>query len=285
MNNNNLIQKWLFSQQPVRGAIVKLTDVYQTIVDQHDYPCSIKHPLGEILAAVCLLSASIKFKGRLTIQFQGGKNLKLLLAQCNHLFEIRGLAQWQGQMNDVQQLIAQLKQGILAITIDPQDSVGKQYQGIVAWQGESFAESLEGYFYQSEQLPTRIWLAVDDQQAAGMLVQMMPSEMAEDSLPEWQRICQLTTTLTSAILLNENPQTMLQYLYPQDEIQLFPAETVQFRCTCSVERSRNALLLLGKEEVEQELKEKQQVVVTCEFCGEEFAFDRDAATDIFNRRE
>src|SRR5260221_7552189 len=100
MSNHDTRQRFIFEDANVRGELVNLTTSFQTIITQHLYPLAIKQILGETLVAACLLSGIIKTKGRLTVQFQGEKPLKLLMAQCNHKSEVRGLAQWEGSLSE-----------------------------------------------------------------------------------------------------------------------------------------------------------------------------------------
>lgn len=287
MNNNDILQRFLFENMSVRGEVVRLEESFKTIMQQHQYPQLIQDILGEMLVAASLLSASIKFKGRITVQFQGKKALRLLLAQCNHELELRGLAQWQGELTP-EQLLADLKQGTLAIMMDPEKEGGQRYQGIVAWQGDSLAESLEGYFNHSEQVPTRLWLAVNKERAAGFLIQVMPRESSQsgkvtEDQNDWEHIQHLTATITPDELLNLDNTTLLHRLYVEEDVRLFAPNPVVFRCTCSVERSENALRLLSEDEIEQELHEKQMIVVTCEFCNKEYQFDRVDVARIFKQ--
>jgi molecular chaperone Hsp33 len=289
MNNIDILQRFLIENASIRGELVHLDQSFQTIVHQHKYPPFIQKLLGEALILVALLASIIKFKGRLTLQFQGKGKLKLLLAQCNHEFHLRGLVQMTGELQEAD-LLNDLKQGILVIMIDPDDS-GKRYQGIVAWQGESLTESIEGYFRDSEQLRTRIWLAINETRAAGLLLQVMPRQGgAQESHSElvtsdadWEHVIHLTETITPEELLNLPSETILHRLYVQEDVRLFPAEPVMFQCTCSAKRGENAILLLGREEIEEELTEKQVIVVTCDFCNKEFTFDRVDIENIFRK--
>lgn len=289
MNDKDILQRFIFENASIRGEIVRLEESYQVIMKQHQYPPAIKAILGEILVVASLLSASTKIKGRVTVQFQGKGTLKLLLAQSTHDLHIRGLAQWQGDL-PADELMKQLKQGLLAITIDPEVGSGSRYQGVVAWQGDSLAHSIEGYFTHSEQLPTRLWLAVNQHRAAGFLIQVMPRESTRlgkniEGQEDWEHISLLTKTLTANELLNLDNATILKRLYVEEDLRLFDASPVSFRCTCSDKRSENALLMLGKDEVEEELNEKQKVVVTCEFCNKEFMFDRVDVARIFKESD
>lgn len=208
--NNDILQRFIFENAAVRGEIVHLNESFQQIVSQHQYPPLLQRLLGEMLAVVTLLSAVIKFKGRLTVQFQGKGKLKLLLAQCDNQFHIRGLAQWDGELHE-DDLPEAFKNGVLVIIMDPEGG-GQSYQGIVSWEGHSIAQSIEAYFRNSEQLPTRLWLSVDGHQAAGLLLQIMPEtkkpskktltiEKFSQFDQAWEDIIHLTETLTPAELL------------------------------------------------------------------------------------
>jgi len=285
MSNKDVVQNFLFENFPIRGEIVHLNNSFQQIMEQHQYPPLIRRWLGEALVLISLLATSIKFSGRLAIQFQGKGKLKLLLVQCTNDLHLRGLAQWEGELNE-EEILNSLQQGTIVITIDPEN--GKQrYQGIVAWQGQTLSESIEGYFLTSEQLPTRIWVVVDEKSAAGFLLQRMPDleenrrESAVDH--DWEHINYLTATLTAHELENIDNKTLLRRLYVEEDVRLFEAKPISFKCTCSEKRGANAILMLGQKEAEEELKDKQQIVVKCEFCNHEYTYDRVDVAAIFRK--
>ena len=282
MNNKDNLQKFIFENASVRGELVRIDQGFQQIMQQHNYPPAIRQLLGEALVAANLLSSIIKFEGRLTVQFQGKGKLKLLLAQCNHELQFRGLAQWTGEP-DLAELTDALQNGTLAIMIDPISTGKQRYQGIVSWQGDSLARSIEGYFKDSEQLPTRLWIEVSESSAVGLLLQILPKDASANQTDDWEHITQLTDTLKPEELLHLDNATLLHRLYHQEKVRVFDPAPVEFRCTCSAEKSENALLLLGKEEVDEELRDKQQILVTCEFCNRQFTFDRVDIAKIFIR--
>lgn len=290
MKDKDLLQRFIFDTVPIRGEYIYLTQSYQTILNQHNYPSPIRQLLGEALCVAGLLSAIIKFKGRLSVQFRGKGNLKLLLAQCDHQFNIRGLVKWEGNLSS-NDLLQAFTQGVLMIMLD-MNNKQNAYQGIVNWQGNSLATSIEGYFRDSEQLATKLWLHVTDDEASGLLLQLMPG--AEKDQPSielaannenFKRIVELTNMVDRQELLTSNLETLLTKLYPEDAIRIFPVNTVRFKCTCSRERSENAIYILGKEEAAAELKNKQSIVVTCEFCNKEYIFDRVDVDKIFKERD
>lgn len=284
MKNHDIIQNFLFEALPIRGEIVHLNASFQQIMEQHQYPPLVRRWLGEALVLVALLSSLIKFSGKLAIQFQGKGNLKLLLVQCTNELELRGLAQWAGELTE-ENILDSLKQGSIVITIDP-DNAKQRYQGIVSWQGQTLSESIEGYFQTSEQLLTRIWVVVDETSASGFLLQRMPEKEThrESALDhDWEHINFLTATLTPHELTHLDNKVLLHRLYVEEDVRLFDAKSVVFKCGCSEKRGARAIRTLGRKEAEEELQAKQKLVVKCEFCNHEYVYDRVDVATIFHK--
>lgn len=282
MKDKDLLQRFLFEKSPVRGEIVHLNQSLETILKQHEYPPFIQKYLSQALVAASLLVATIKFHGRLTVQFRGKGKLKMLLAQCNQNFHLRGLAEWDKNITE-DELSSAFQQGVLAIMMDPDIEGGRRYQGIVEWKENSLIKSIENYFRQSEQLPTRIWIATDENVAAGLLLQVMPKEQPEIYDHDWQHLTILADTITDSELLTLDHELTLKRLFSAEDIRVFDPEAVTFYCHCSLARSENAISLLSKEEVEDELKNNKNITVTCEFCNREYIFDRVDIAKIFQK--
>jgi molecular chaperone Hsp33 len=284
MKNKDKLQRFLFDKVPIRGELIHLNESFKEIIQQHKYAPIVQNLLGQALVLVCLLSGIVKFKGRITLQFQSKGKLKLLLAQCNQDLQMRGLVQVNQDVTEAE-ILEDFQNGVLVIMMDPDAKAGQRYQGIVAWQGNSLAQSIEGYFNHSEQLPTRIWLAVDEEQASALLLQKMPNHDVNITEAfhenEWEHIVHLAQTVKPTELLKLENEVLLHRLFVEEDIRMFEPTKAEFRCTCSVKRSENAILLLGKEEAEEELRDNQVIVVTCEFCNKEFTFDRVDVTSIF----
>lgn len=271
------LQRFVFEHSPIRGEIVRLDATWRAVLERRDYPLPIRSLLGELMAAASLLAASIKFEGRLTMQAKGDGPVKLLVVECTSRQTLRGLAQWDGPVpvGGVPQLLGG---GQLVITIEPDK--GERYQGIVAVDGESVAEVLEHYFARSEQLSTRLWLAADEAQAAGMLLQRLPKDERHDP-DTWERAVHLGSTITRDELLTLPVRDILHRLYHEDDIRLFSGHPVSFRCSCSRARVESVLRMLGREEVQSILAERGNVEVDCEFCGSHYELDPVDAEQLF----
>src|SRR3990167_3992641 len=221
MLNTDSVQKFMLENQDVRGVIVNLTDSYQAILKQHDYPDIIQEYVGEVLVASALLIETIKLDGRLTIQFQSEGAIQLLVAQINSEGHLRGLAQWDPDATD-EALSGGFGKGELVITIF-QKGFERPMQGIVSLENRTISEALTFYFLQSEQLPTTFSLAVTDQYAVGMLLQLMPEEKSDDHQKSWELISKRVREINPSEIFYDNNASFLAYYFPDELIRLFDA--------------------------------------------------------------
>jgi molecular chaperone Hsp33 len=248
------------------------------VLDAHPYPPPVARQLGEALAAVLLLTATLKFEGSLILQAQGEGPLRTLVTQATHKRTVRGLARWDGRVPDaVTGLEPVFGAGRLVLTLEPKR--GERYQGIVPLEGPSLAGALEAYFNASEQLPTRLWLAAGEERAAGMLIQRLPARQGADE--DWGRIGLLADTVGRRELLDLAAAELLVRLFNEERVRLLESEPVAFRCGCSLERIRDTLRALGRAEVESILEERGSVEVDCEFCNRHYHLDRIDALQLF----
>jgi molecular chaperone Hsp33 len=264
------LERFVFESAPIHGRIVHLDSTWRTVLERREYPEPVRNVLGEFMAAAALLTATLKFDGRLIMQVQGDGPVNLMVVECSSERSMRGLAQWEGDIVPMP-LSELLGKARLVITIDPFKDK-ERYQGVVELEGESIAEALEGYFLRSEQLATRLWLAADDNQAAGMLIQRLPDKESTDA-DAWDRAAHLGSTLTREELLSLPTRDILHRLYHEEDIRLFQRVPVSFRCSCTRNGVERVLRMLGDEELHSILAEKGEVAVDCEFCGHHYELD------------
>jgi len=278
MITGDSLQRFIFEHAPIRGEIVHLDATWQAVLERRQYPPRVREVLGELMAAAALLTSTLKFDGRLIMQIQGKGPVSLLVVECTSDRTMRAIAQWQGEIPDAP-LATLVGDGRLAVTIDPLK--GKErYQAIVALEGLTVAEAFENYFARSEQLATRLWLASDPQQAAGMLLQRLPQAEPSDD-DAWVRAVHLGSTITREELLALPVHEIVHRLYHEEDIRLFSRMPVSFRCSCSRARVEAVLRMLGRDEIHSILDEQGSVSVDCEFCGSRYEFDRIDAEQLF----
>lgn len=279
---SDFLQRFVFEHTDIRGELVRVEQSYQQALSNHDYPAGVAQLLGEFIAAVALLSATLKFDGTISLQARSEGEIPLIMAEATSERGVRAIAKDAEDASSTrfQDLLAR---GQLAITIDP--TQGRRYQGIVSLQGPSLARCLEQYFEQSEQLSTRLWLASDGVRASGLLLQELPSDKIRDQQmrqQQWEHVYQLAQTVKPEELQTLDPQTLLHRLYHQETLRLYPAQTLQFQCSCSRERTASALRSLGKVELESILAEQGELAINCEFCHRKYLFDQQQLKDLIH---
>ena len=310
------VQTFLFEGLPVRGILVRLTDSWQELL-QRRQASGPTHPqvqalLGQLSAAAVLLQSSIKFHGALVLQIFGDGPLKLAVAEVQSDLGFRATAKLVGELPagdgsawSLQDWVNVHGKGRCAITLDPQDRDGGQqpYQGVVplvdAQSGQALTDLsavLRQYMAHSEQLESSWVLAANDQMAAGLLIQRMPTQGErnlqsqsaadeDDAAEHFNRIAHLTSTLSAEELLGLDAATILHRLYWEEDVRVFEpkvgADGPHHHCTCSRERVAGMLKGLGQEEIDDILAEQGQVEIACDFCGQKYHFDAIDAAELF----
>ncbi|MCL6263907.1 Hsp33 family molecular chaperone HslO [Craterilacuibacter sp. RT1T] len=278
MNQTDTLQRFIFDDAPVRGALVRLDDAWQAVLSRRHYPAPVRDLVGQMMAASALLAANLKFDGTLIMQIQGKGALKLAVVESNADRTLRATAKWDEVKDGA--LLAELV-GVGAqfvITLDPKE--GQPWQGIVALEGDSLAQMLENYMQRSEQLDTKLVLAADAGSAAGMLLQRLPE--GHGDAEGWNHVQTLASTLKGEELLELPATEILHRLYHDDEVRLFDAETLAFACNCSQERVGDMLKMLGGEEVANVILEQGSIEIHCEFCNQQYVFDEDDVNALFH---
>jgi molecular chaperone Hsp33 len=144
-------------------------------------------------------------------------------------------------------------------------------------------DNLSHYFAQSEQISSQVWLASDDQTAAGMLLQLMPGQDTQQREHFWEYAVQLGKTISEKELLTLDNPTLLHRLYHETELRLYNARPVTFKCRCTPEKMKQVLTLLGEQDVHDLLQENGYVEVRCDFCHEPYRFDTIDVTLLFRK--
>ncbi|MDO9141724.1 MAG: Hsp33 family molecular chaperone HslO [Methylobacter sp.] len=269
MIEQDLLRRFLFEELGVRGEWVKLGSSWQAAKQHQRGAENVQNQLGQALAAVVMLSATVKFKGSMILQAQGDGDIKTLVAQATDQLKIRGLVRGKDTVADGP-LESLFGQGRLVLTVASEN--GQPYQGVVPLQGSNLAAVLETYFEQSEQLKTRLWLFANATHAVGLLLQELPAQ--EHYQADWEHIEILANTVTEQELFELDCEPLLYRLFNQEKVRLFDAESVEFCCACSRPAIERTLFSMGRAELEDILKERDLIEVNCEYCSERYCFDK-----------
>ncbi len=269
---------------PVRGRIVRLGQTIDTILSAHAYPEPVAALLGEACALAALVGSSLKFEGRLIVQAQGDGPVRYVVADYGTDGQMRGYCRFdEAEVAAASQGFARpgarslLGQGVFVMTLDRGPDF-ERTQGITPIEGESLSLAAEHYFQQSEQIPTRVRLAVGSVvtdegvawRAGGALIQLIAGDEARGSTEEaWDRSRALFQTLADDELLDPTitPEVLLFRLFHEDGVRLEDARTLVAQCRCSRERIAGVLTSFDPAERADMVEADGRIRVTCEYCA------------------
>jgi molecular chaperone Hsp33 len=306
---DDAVQAFQVDALDVRGRVARLGPALDEVLAHHDYPPPVSRLLAEATALAVLLGSTLKQMGRFTLQTQTDGPVDLMVVDITAPDRVRAYARFDADR--VAALIERGKvesgalvgHGHLAMTIEPGGDQNR-YQGIVALQSEPLEAAAHRYFVQSEQIPTRLKLAIGEELRAGeakpawragaLLVQFLPHDttrairadldpgdapaghrrhhVAEDDA--WVEAQSLVETVEDHELLDPklSSERLLWRLFNERGVRVFRSQPVTAHCSCS--RDRVASVLKRFPETDRaEMVEDGRVIVTCEFCGRRYPFE------------
>ena len=294
----------------LRGRVVRLGTALDQTLANHDYPAPVAKLLGEAIVLTVLLGSSLKFDGRFILQTQTDGPVRMLVVDFNSPGRIRACARFDRAR--VEAAIAAraasagelLGSGHLAMTIDQGPDMSR-YQGLVALSGGGLEDAAHEYFLRSEQIPTRVRLAVAEEisadktgprhrwRAGGMLLQFLPKKaermrgpdldpgdapegtaphaMTEDDA--WVAGRSLIATVEDIELIDPelSSERLLYRLFHEHGVRVFRAVEVEAKCSCS-RQSVEAMLKSFSQDDRDHMVENGVISVTCEFCSSTYVF-------------
>ena len=283
--SDDLVAAFQIEGWPVRGRIVRLGEVIDDILTRHDYPEPVANLLGEACALAALVGSSLKFEGKLIVQAQGDGPVAYVVADYDTSGSLRGYCRFDPErVAAVSQGFARpgaktlLGDGVFVMTIDQGPKMDR-HQGITAIEGETLALCAEQYFAQSEQVPTRVRLAVGELdvgdgaswRAGGAMVQNIAEDSARGATRDaWEKAEALFSTTGDDELLDPDVSTdrLLFRLFHEDGVRVFSPKPLKAFCRCTEERILNMLRSFPAEDrVDMVEDHTGKIRVTCEYCS------------------
>jgi molecular chaperone Hsp33 len=296
----------------LRGRVVRLGPALDDILNSHAYPAAISKLLGEAIVLTVLLGSSLKFDGRFILQTKTDGPVRMLVVDYRSPGRVRACAQFDpvaiagAEPKSAGELLGR---GHLAMTIDQGQEMSR-YQGLVALSGGNLEDAAHEYFLRSEQIPTRVRLAVGEEwrgggdgprhrwRAGGMLLQFLPKAperarqadlhpgdapdgvvthtVAEDDA--WVEGQSLISTVEDVELIDPDlsGERLLYRLFHERGVRVFAPLPLRAQCSCSREAVASMLKSFTPKDRADMVKDGK-VVVTCEFCSSVYAFTPDEA--------
>ncbi len=288
----------------LRGRLTRLGPALDELLGKHDYPPAVGKLLGEAIVLTTLLGSSLKFEGRFILQTQTDGPVSFLIVDFQAPDRLRAYARYdRGRLKPGADSGALLGKGHLAMTIDQGPDMSR-YQGLVALDGGGLEAAAHEYFLRSEQIPTRVRIAVGEEwrggeggkhrwRAGGLLVQFLPKaperarqadlhpgDAPEGTVPHtvaeddaWVEGQSLVSTVEDIELIDPalSGERLLYRLFHERGVRVFKELSLQARCSCSREAVSSMLKSFDPRERAEMVKDGK-VVVTCEFCSSVYEF-------------
>jgi len=289
----------------LRGRLTKLGPALDELLEKHAYPVPVGKLLGEAIVLTVLLGSSLKFDGRFILQTQTDGPVSLMIVDFQAPDRLRAYARFDvTRLGDGQDSAALLGRGHLAMTIDQGPNTSR-YQGLVALEGGNLEDAAHEYFLRSEQIPTRVRIAVGEEwrsgedgpkhrwRAGGLLLQFLPKaperarqadlhpgdapegsavhQIAEDDA--WVEGQSLIQTVEDIELIDPDlsGERLLYRLFHERGVRVFPTQPVRAKCSCSRDAVAGMLASFAPQDRADMVKDGK-VVVTCEFCSSVYEF-------------
>ncbi len=292
----------------IRGRVARLDGVLHGILKQHDYPPAVEALVAEMALLTALIGQTIELRWKLSLQVQTDGPVRMIATDYYGPTEkgeparIRAYASFDKDRITDEAPFDQLGKGYFAVLIDQGEGM-KPYQGISALAGGSISASAEGYFAQSEQLPTRFALRIgksiepgigEHWRAGGVMLQHMPKAspfaaqsegtgdilsasdlIAGDKEENWNRVTILLSTVDQLELIGPSvtPADLLLRLFHEEQPRVYDAQPVKFGCTCSTDRVRQSLSIYSSKDIEKMTNEAGRVTADCQFCSAHYDLD------------
>jgi molecular chaperone Hsp33 len=288
----------------VRGRLARLGPSLDDILTRHDYPAPVGKLLGEAIVLTTLLGSALKFEGRFILQAQTDGPVSFLVVDFRAPDRLRAYARYDvSRLGEAQDSGSLLGRGHLAMTIDQGPDMSR-YQGLVALDGGSLEDAAHEYFLRSEQIPTRVRLAVGEEwrssdggrhrwRAGGMLMQFLPTaperarqadlhpgDAPEGTAPHsieeddaWVEARSLISTVEDVELIDPDlsGERLLYRLFHERGVRVFKPQSLQAQCSCSRDAVASMLKSFTPDDRAAMVKD-DKVVVTCEFCSSVYQF-------------
>jgi molecular chaperone Hsp33 len=291
----------------LRGQVVRLGPLVDEILSRHNYPLPVAKLVGEAIVLTVLLGSTLKFEGRFILQTQTDGPVRMLVIDFRSPGKVRACARFDAAQIEAVMSAgradpgALLGRGHLAMTIDQGPEMSR-YQGVVALDGGDLEAAAHEYFRRSEQIPTRVRLAVAEEisagnghrwRAGGMLLQFLPlapvrarqADLDPGDAPEgivphvvaedeaWAEGCALIATVEDLELIDPelSSERLVYRLFHEHGVRVFRYRDLRAECSCS-RASVEAMLRSFSQDDRDHMVENSVISVTCEFCSANYAF-------------
>ena len=249
----------------IKMSVIDAKDTVQRAVDIHHPSVTASAALGRALCAASLLGNMLKEDdGSVTLRINGGGPAGTIIAVSDSVGNVRGF------MNNPQADLPSREDGKLDVgglvgtdgllTVSRDLGLKEPYVGSTELVSGEIAEDLTSFLVNSDQVPSACGLGVlvdpdgSIRAAGGFLVQLMPFA-PEETISKLEDNIFFMDQLTT-ILDEDGAEELFRQVLKDLNAEILGEEAIEYRCSCSRESVSNALRSIGKEELENMIREE-----------------------------
>jgi len=275
----DLITRFVINDSSIRGNIIRIKNSLAQLKKSLVIPEQIASSFNEIVTVCPMLAATLKFEGGLILQIQGKKSLKLIIAESDSNFKIRGTIKLTENTKETFQDLIQ--DAIVALTVIHKDQK-TPYQGIIEVGSGEIKAMIEHYLTQSMQIKSKVFFHQTKTESFGVLFQELPHENEEQKLITeslWNDI-----DLIKSDTLSDGPEQFLKNIFSQNDVQIFEEHPVEYECSCNQEKIYKTISLVQENEIYSSIK-NDCIEMVCEYCQKKYTVTREEIDIIFNKTQ
>jgi redox-regulated HSP33 family molecular chaperone len=275
----DLITRFVINNSSIRGNIIRIKNSLAELKKSLAIPEQIASSFNEIVTVCPMLAATLKFEGGLILQIQGKKSLKLIIAESDNDFKIRGTIKLTENTKETFQDLIQ--DAIVALTVIHKDQK-TPYQGIIEVGSGEIKAMIEHYLTQSMQIKSKVFFHQTKTESFGVLFQELPHENEEQKLITeslWNDI-----DLIKSDTLSDGPEQFLKNIFSQNDVQIFKEHPVEHECSCNQEKIYKTISLIQENEIYSSIKD-DCIEMVCEYCQKKYTVTKEEIDIIFNKTQ
>ena len=269
----------------IKMAVINARDTVERARQIHGCAPTACAALGRTLCAASLMGQDMKEENAaLTIRINGGGPLGGIVAVSDCDGNVRGYVgnpatelplRSDGKLN-VGAAVG--RDGMFTVSRDI--GLREPYIGSVELVSGEIAEDLTAYLLESEQVPSACALGVlvdtdcTVKAAGGFIVQLMDGATDETAALLEERIASLPS-VTTMLSEGETPESILERILGDMDLQILEDGPVAFRCDCTRERTLKLLSLVSADELQDMVDEGEDVEMVCAFCNSKYQYSPD----------
>lgn len=276
---SDLITRFIINNSSIRGNIIRIKNSLSELKKSLTIPEQLTSSFNEIITVCPMLAATLKFEGGLILQIQGKKSLKLIIAESDNDFKIRGTIKLSEHTNESFRDLIQ--DAIVALTVIHKDQK-TPYQGIIEVGSGEIKAMIEHYLTQSMQIKSKVFFHQTKNESFGVLFQELPHENEEQKVITeslWNDI-----DLINSNALSDGPEQFLKNIFTQNDVQIFEEHAVQYECSCNQEKIYKTISLIQENEIYSSIKD-DCIEMVCEYCHKKYTVTKEEIDIIFNKNQ